>query len=55
MFYLQYNNELLNSYNAAIILAWMANIDTSPTTSISVIVNYIGKYCSKEEKKSTSY
>jgi len=33
----------------------MANIDTSPATSISVIVNYIGKYCSKEEKKSTSY
>ena len=37
------------------ILAWMANIDTSPATSISVIVNYIGKYCSKEEKKLTSY
>jgi len=33
----------------------MANINTSPATSISVIVNYIGKYCSKEEKKSTSY
>ena len=33
----------------------MANIDTSPATSILVIVNYIGKYYSKEEKKSTSY
>ena len=51
----QRNDKLLNSYNAAMILAWMANIDTSPATSISVIVNYIGKYCSKEEKKSTSY
>src|SRR6266571_1067279 len=55
MFCLQYNNKLLNSYNAAIILAWIANINISPTISISVIVNYIGKYCSKEEKKSTSY
>jgi hypothetical protein len=33
----------------------MANINTSPAISISVIVNYIGKYCSKEEKKSTFY
>ena len=33
----------------------MANIDISPATSILVIVNYIGKYCSKEEKKSTFY
>jgi len=33
----------------------MANINTLPTTSILVIVNYIGKYCSKEEKKLTSY
>jgi ATP-dependent DNA helicase PIF1 len=33
----------------------MANINTSPATSILVIVNYIGKYCSKEEKKLTSY
>jgi len=33
----------------------MANINTSPAISILVIVNYIGKYCSKEEKKLTSY
>jgi Na+/proline symporter len=33
----------------------MANIDMSPAISILVIVNYIGKYYSKEEKKSTSY
>ena len=55
MFYPQRNNKLLNSYNAAIILAWMANIDMLPAISILVIVNYIGKYCSKEEKKLTSY
>jgi len=33
----------------------MANINTSPAISMSVIVNYIGKYYSKEEKKLTSY
>ena len=33
----------------------MANLNTSPATSVAVIVNYIGKYCSKEEKKSASY
>ena len=33
----------------------MANINILPAISILVIVNYIGKYCSKEEKKSTFY
>jgi len=33
----------------------MANINTSPAISVLVIVNYIGKYYSKEEKKLTSY
>ena len=33
----------------------MANLDTLLTTSIAVIVNYIGKYCSKEEKKLAFY
>ena len=33
----------------------MANLDALPATSIAVIVNYIGKYYSKKEKKSASY
>jgi hypothetical protein len=33
----------------------MANLNTLLATSIAVIVNYINKYCSKEEKKSASY
>ena len=33
----------------------MANLNTLPATSMAVIVNYIGKYCSKEEKKLTFY
>ena len=55
MFCLQWNDKLFNNYNAAIILRWMANLNTSPATSVAVIVNYVGKYCSKEEKKSTFY
>ena len=55
MFCPQHNNKLLNSYNAVIILAWIVNINILPIISILVIVNYIGKYCSKEEKKSTFY
>jgi hypothetical protein len=33
----------------------MANLDALLATSIAIIVNYIGKYCSKEEKKLASY
>ena len=33
----------------------MANLDALPATSMAVIINYIGKYCSKEEKKLASY
>ena len=33
----------------------MANLDTLLATSIAIIINYISKYCSKEEKKLASY
>ena len=33
----------------------MANLDTLPATSVAIIINYISKYCSKEEKKLASY
>jgi hypothetical protein len=33
----------------------MANLNTLLATSIAVIVNYINKYCSKEEKKLAFY
>ena len=33
----------------------MANLDTSLATSIAIIINYISKYYSKEEKKLASY
>ena len=33
----------------------MANLDTLLAISVAIIINYINKYCSKEEKKSVSY
>ena len=33
----------------------MANLDTLLVTNIAIIINYIGKYCSKKEKKLTFY
>jgi hypothetical protein len=33
----------------------MANLNTLLATSVAVIVNYINKYCSKEEKKLAFY
>ena len=33
----------------------MANLNTLLATNIAVIVNYISKYCSKEEKKLAFY
>ena len=33
----------------------MANLDTLLATNIAVIINYISKYCSKEEKKLAFY
>ena len=32
------------------VLGWIENIDMSLVTSILVIVNYIGKYCSNKKK-----
>ena len=33
----------------------MANLNTLLATNIAIIVNYISKYCSKEEKKLAFY
>ena len=33
----------------------MANLNTLLATNIAIIINYINKYCSKEEKKLAFY
>lgn len=45
----------MNRYNRLITMAWMANTDVTPCTNTQAILNYIGKYASKEEKKTTTY
>src|SRR2546423_2159562 len=49
------NDSLLNNYNAGVTLGWLANTDVSPCISVSIIVHYIAKYCSKAEIKSILY
>jgi len=55
-FYLPVRNDaLLNSYNATVIMGWMANTDISPCTDQTAVVHYLAKYCSKAEKKSEPF
>ncbi|KJZ69873.1 hypothetical protein HIM_10728 [Hirsutella minnesotensis 3608] len=49
------NDSLMNHFNPAIILGWLANIDISPCTSLQAVITYAAKYCSKSEKKTESY
>ncbi|KAM4061282.1 PIF1-like helicase [Hirsutella rhossiliensis] len=49
------NDSLMNHFNPAIILGWLANIDISPCTSLQAVITYAAKYCSKSEKKTEPY
>ncbi|KAH7115546.1 PLC-like phosphodiesterase [Dactylonectria macrodidyma] len=39
------NDSLMNNFNPAIILGWLANIDISPCTSLQAVITYAAKYC----------
>ncbi|EFZ03816.2 reverse transcriptase [Metarhizium robertsii ARSEF 23] len=49
------NDNLMNYFNPAIVLGWLANIDISPCTSLQAVITYAAKYCSKSEKKTEPY
>ncbi|KAJ2966261.1 hypothetical protein NQ176_g10232 [Zarea fungicola] len=49
------NDSLMNHFNPAIVLGWLANIDISPCTSLQAVITYDAKYCSKSEKKTEPY
>ncbi|KAJ2965409.1 hypothetical protein NQ176_g10632 [Zarea fungicola] len=49
------NDSLMNHFNPAIILGWLANIDISPCTSLQAVITYAAKYCSESEKKTEPY
>ena len=46
------NDSLLNTYNPAFIMGWVANTDVSLCTDQKAVLHYIAKYCSKAEIKS---
>ncbi|KAJ3455383.1 hypothetical protein MRS44_013983 [Fusarium solani] len=48
------NDSQINHYNRLLTVAWLANTDVSPCTSLQQVIDYAAKYCSKSEKKSES-
>ncbi|KAM5354934.1 hypothetical protein ACJ41O_001580 [Fusarium nematophilum] len=49
------NDSQINHYNRLLTVAWLANTDVSPCTSLQQVIDYAAKYCSKSEKKSESF
>ncbi|KAJ3454665.1 hypothetical protein MRS44_013265 [Fusarium solani] len=49
------NDNQMNHYNRLLAVAWLANTDVSPCTSLQQVIDYAAKYCSKSEKKSESF
>ncbi|KAM4066719.1 PIF1-like helicase [Hirsutella rhossiliensis] len=49
------NDGQINHYNRLLTVAWLANTDVSPCTSLQQVIDYAAKYCSKSEKKSESF
>jgi ATP-dependent DNA helicase PIF1 len=54
-FFPERNDQYLNKYNRLTTMAWQANTDVSPCTSIAAVIEYIVKYAVKPEKASLSY
>jgi hypothetical protein len=55
MFCPRRNQGSLNQTSPVMTLGWQANVDIQPSNSLTGVLNYIGKYVSKPEKKSGSY
>jgi ATP-dependent DNA helicase PIF1 len=49
------NDAWVNKYSRLLSMAWQANMDISPCTSMIAVIEYIVKYAAKYEKKSESY
>ncbi|KAG5957685.1 hypothetical protein E4U56_006043 [Claviceps arundinis] len=45
----------MNHYNRTLTLGWLANTDISPCTSAGAVINYMAKYVSKAEKKTSTF
>lgn len=55
MFSAENNDSFLNSYQRLVTMTWKANTDFTPCTNAHAVLSYLAKYCTKEEKKSTTY
>jgi ATP-dependent DNA helicase PIF1 len=49
------NDDRLNSYVRIITMAWKANTDFTLCTGSQAVMDYLGKYCTKAEVKTTTY
>jgi ATP-dependent DNA helicase PIF1 len=54
-FFPERNDQYLNKNNRLTTMAWQANTDVSPCTSIAAVIEYIVKYAVKPEKASLSF
>lgn len=45
------NDPLLNNYNPAFTMGWLANINVTPCTDQKAVLYYVAKYCTKAETK----
>jgi hypothetical protein len=54
-FFLKRNDGYLNKYNWLTTMAWQANTDVSPCTSVAAVIDYMVKYAVKPQKASASY
>ncbi|KAG6072110.1 hypothetical protein E4U16_005639 [Claviceps sp. LM84 group G4] len=55
MFCAKSNDTTMNHYSPVAIMAWRANMDITPCTSVRVALDYIAKYCTKAEVPTASY
>jgi len=53
-FFPERNDTQLNKFNPFIISTWRANIDVAPVLSKKAVINYLTKYVSKSEVRSTT-
>lgn len=49
------NDPLLNSYTHVFMAGWRANVDFRPIISLAALTQYVAKYASKPEVKSTTF
>ncbi len=52
VYFLAWNDALLNSYNVTMIMRWMINMNFSSCINQMTVMHYLIKYCFKIEKKS---